>query len=320
MRHAKTTSWLQSLLLRLLMAVLLSTGTLAHATDIITYIHPDISGSPLAATNEAGAVVWKESYRAYGQRAVQMPTGNDQQQWFHGKEQDPVTGLQYFGARYYDPAVGRFLGIDPVDFQEGNPHSFNRFAYGNNNPIAYLDPDGQYPFLVRLQVMYYRYAPAVTGFIAGASGVNGAVTSPMAVSPAVAQIPGHVSRFTPVATAVQSGIESGAYAVPKAAANEGLIYRAASGTPTSMTPRAVDSKGLSAANSLASALPGRNQVIDTSKLKNLCAVCDNPKTGHVSITPIDLRQMQGWINSRGGTEVHPLTRELMDAVIGTVKK
>lgn len=87
-----------------------------------------------------------------------------------------------------------------------------------------------------------------------------------------------------------------------------------------MTPRAIDDKGLSAADRLANALPGKNQIIDTSKLKSLCAVCDNPKTGHVSIMPKDASQMQGWINSRGGTEVHPLTRELMDAVVGTVKK
>ena len=101
---------------------------------------------------------------------------------------------------------------------------------------------------------------------------------------------------------------------------QNLIYRSASGTPASMTPRAANVNGLSAANSLDNALPGKNQVIDTSKLSNLCAVCDNLATGHVSITPIDATQMQGWINSRGATDIHPLTQELLDAVIGTVKK
>lgn len=52
-----------------------------------------------------------------------------------------------------------------------------------------------------------------------------------------------------------------------------------------MTPRAIDTNGLSAANSLKNGLPGKNQITDTSKPKNLCAVCDNPNTGHVSITP-----------------------------------
>ena len=87
-----------------------------------------------------------------------------------------------------------------------------------------------------------------------------------------------------------------------------------------MTPRAKDLKGLSASNSLDNALPGKNQIIDTSKLNKLCAVCDNAKTGHVSIKPKDMSQMQGWINSRGSGTTHPLTKELQDAVIGTVKK
>ena len=99
-----------------------------------------------------------------------------------------------------------------------------------------------------------------------------------------------------------------------------LVYRSASGTPASMTPRVKDAGGLSAADSLSNALPGKNQIIDTSRLNNLCAVCDNIATGHVSIYPKDPTQMQGWINSRGGDAVHPLTRELMDAVIGTVNK
>lgn len=113
------------------------------ATEQVTYIHTDISGSPMAATDAAGTILWRESYRGYGERWMNQPASYQQNQWFHGKELD-ATGMQYFGARYYDPEIGRFTGIDPVGFQEGNPHSFNRFAYGNNNPIKYNDPDGKF--------------------------------------------------------------------------------------------------------------------------------------------------------------------------------
>ena len=112
--------------------------------ESITYIHTDISGSPLAATNASGNLVWKENYSAYGERKLTQPGSEGQKQWFHGKEAD-ATGLQYFGARYYDPVVGRFMGVDPVGLQEDNLHSFNRYAYGNNNPVRYLDPDGNSP-------------------------------------------------------------------------------------------------------------------------------------------------------------------------------
>ena len=137
--------WLRiALPLMLGCALLGATSAASAATETVTYIHTDVSGSPLAATDSNGAVVWKESYRAYGERWLQQSGTGQQTQWFHGKEQDAGTGLQYFGARYYDPEVGRFLGVDPVDFQEGNLHSFNRFAYGNNNPVKYKDPDGGY--------------------------------------------------------------------------------------------------------------------------------------------------------------------------------
>ncbi len=64
-------------------------------------------------------------------------------QWFTGHYQDPGTGLVYMGARWYNPEIGRFYSIDPVGFDEGNVHSFNRYAYGNNNPFRFLDPDGK---------------------------------------------------------------------------------------------------------------------------------------------------------------------------------
>ena len=96
-----------------------------------------------------------------------------------------------------------------------------------------------------------------------------------------------------------------------------LIYRSGSRSATNLTPRAKDTTGLSAN---LQPMPGKNQVIDTSKLNNLCATCDNPKTGHVSITPKDMNQMQDWIDSRGGNTVHLLTQELIDAVVDTIKK
>jgi hypothetical protein len=50
----------------------------------------------------------------------------------------------YYGARYYDPAGGRFISTDPVTPGGGlNPQGFNRHAYVMNNPLRYVDPDGR---------------------------------------------------------------------------------------------------------------------------------------------------------------------------------
>ncbi|MGE8398337.1 MAG: RHS repeat domain-containing protein [Burkholderiales bacterium] len=158
--------WLQvALPLMLGCALLVAASAASAATETVTYIHTDVSGSPLAATDSNGAVVWKESYRAYGERWLQQSGTGQQTQWFHGKEQDAATGLQYFGARYYDPAVGRFLGVDPVDFQEGNLHSFNRFTYGNNNPVKYIDPDGKFPLLVLIPVVWSATGAVTSGAV-----------------------------------------------------------------------------------------------------------------------------------------------------------
>jgi RHS repeat-associated protein len=101
-----------------------------------------------AATDAAGNIVWKENYRPFGDKVNNQSAAADNRQWFHGKAADADTGLQYFGARYYDPVLGRFMGVDPVGFQEDNIHSFNKYAYGNNNPYKYIDKDGKYAELV----------------------------------------------------------------------------------------------------------------------------------------------------------------------------
>ena len=61
---------------------------------------------------------------------------------FTGKEEDPETGLIYFGARYYDAAVGIWHGVDPLAEKYAN---YNPFNYVLNNPIKFVDPTGLYP-------------------------------------------------------------------------------------------------------------------------------------------------------------------------------
>jgi uncharacterized protein RhaS with RHS repeats len=51
-------------------------------------------------------------------------------------------------ARYYDPVIGRFYSNDPVDFMgylstQNGIHGFNRYSYGNNNPLRFIDPTGK---------------------------------------------------------------------------------------------------------------------------------------------------------------------------------
>lgn len=62
-----------------------------------------------------------------------------------GKERDPESGNDYFGARYYASTMGRFLTADEVrnDAHLGNPQSWNLYTYVRNNPLALIDPTGE---------------------------------------------------------------------------------------------------------------------------------------------------------------------------------
>ena len=120
-----------------------------------TYYHHDLQGNVIATTDSFGAAAYTESYQPFGGRLVGDPAGqvaqaNGNRLWFHGKAQDESTGLSYFGARYYDPAIGRFMGVDAAGFAENNIHSFNRYAYANNNPLKYTDPNGHQALEVNL--------------------------------------------------------------------------------------------------------------------------------------------------------------------------
>ena len=68
---------------------------------------------------------------------------------FSGKRLDPETNLFYFGHRYYDPTIRRWLSPDPLGPINGN----NLYTYARNNPLRYFDPDGR--FAIVLPLCYY---------------------------------------------------------------------------------------------------------------------------------------------------------------------
>jgi RHS repeat-associated protein len=79
-------------------------------------------------------------YDSFGRIVSQ--TGSAQSSYlFHGREYDQESGLYYFRARYYDPALGRFLNEDPLAFAGGS----NFYVFVRNDPVNLLDPFGLRP-------------------------------------------------------------------------------------------------------------------------------------------------------------------------------
>jgi RHS repeat-associated protein len=73
---------------------------------------------------------------------------------------DSVTGLYYVIARWYSPALGRFLSVDPVAGNGSSPQTLDRYAYGAGDSINRVDPDGR--------VAVCRYGAEDCGELAGA--------------------------------------------------------------------------------------------------------------------------------------------------------
>ena len=139
-------------LLGLLCAVACAVACAAASSQTVTYFHNDASGTPVLATDAAGNVLWKENYRPYGDRLNNAPAASGNPIGFAGKPFDAAVGLSYMGARYYDPMLGRFMGVDPAPVEPGSVHGINRYAYANNNPYRYVDPDGNSPLDVAFLV------------------------------------------------------------------------------------------------------------------------------------------------------------------------
>ena len=118
------------------------------------HYHLDHLGTPRRITDEQNRIVGIHDYYAFG---PEDPHGTNESPMtrlkFTGHERD-LTGsgtgpgtLDYMHARYYDPAVGRFLSPDPTwdSADSSKPQSWNRYAYVRNNPANSVDPDGREP-------------------------------------------------------------------------------------------------------------------------------------------------------------------------------
>ncbi len=144
--------------LLVLLALLIFQTSVSAESIKITYIHNDAIGSPVAASDKDGTRVVDERYWPYGEKRYSDATLSEAKLGYTGHRSEDGLGLVYMGARYYDPVVGRFMGFDPVGFIEDSPESFNRYAYANNNPYRYVDPDGRLPFLIPVVVWIVKEA------------------------------------------------------------------------------------------------------------------------------------------------------------------
>jgi RHS repeat-associated protein len=118
------------------------------------YLVQDQLGSTRLVTDGSGGVLRRSDYLPYGE---EVPSGlggrtltgygadGGVRQSFTGQMRDVETGLDFFGARFYSGALGRFTSADEVfaDQDPSDPMSWNLMAYVRNNPLRYTDPTGR---------------------------------------------------------------------------------------------------------------------------------------------------------------------------------
>src|SRR5438067_2290360 len=90
------------------------TSTSGRKATTLYYL-ADHLGSTTALTNKQGRLLEQISYDSYGDSTGSVNTRYD----YTGRERDPVTGLIYYRARWYEPQLGRFISEDPSGLGDG---------------------------------------------------------------------------------------------------------------------------------------------------------------------------------------------------------
>lgn len=116
----------------------------------------DHLGSTIAIVDEAGQLLQRMSYDAWGRRrnidgsddswgSLGTIKNDQDNSGYTGHEQMDQLGLVHMNARLYDPITGRHVSADPTIPDPTDQQAFNRFSYVLNNALAYTDPTGLLP-------------------------------------------------------------------------------------------------------------------------------------------------------------------------------
>jgi len=175
-----------------------STVASADNRDELIFFFNDAQGSAVAAINESGELCWDEVYTPYGDKTINDDVVSitgcgivGEERGFTGHTEDVNSDLVYMQQRYYDPSIGRFLSIDPRKADPDNPNTYNRYAYANNNPYKYTDPDGEIPVLI--WAGYVGVTAAITAYDSYRAYQNGGAAGlgkEIATNAAMSMVPG----------------------------------------------------------------------------------------------------------------------------------
>jgi RHS repeat-associated protein len=107
----------------------------------LSYMFADHLGSTSVVANSSGSKTAEVRYKAWGEdryTSGTVPSGYR----YTGQRVEATLGLYFYGARWYDSSLGRFLSADSIVPNPGDPQAWDRYAYVDNNPVKFVDPSG----------------------------------------------------------------------------------------------------------------------------------------------------------------------------------
>ncbi|ONI78710.1 hypothetical protein ALI144C_28370 [Actinosynnema sp. ALI-1.44] len=108
----------------------------------LSYLTGDRQGTGTLSVNANTLATTKRRFDPFGVARGPAPESWPSTQGFVGGTADPATGLTRLGVRDYDPALGRFLSVDPL-LNDASPQSLDAYVYSRNNPSTFSDPSGE---------------------------------------------------------------------------------------------------------------------------------------------------------------------------------
>jgi len=131
----------------------------------VYYLHGDHLGTANFVTEQHGDATQFFINLPFGETMAEQMTGiYDNPYKFNAKELDSETGLYYYGARYYNPRLSIWYGVDP---KANSYPQWSPYNYTFDNPIIYTDPDGMDPLPAHMRTAAIRIAAAGLNSIGG---------------------------------------------------------------------------------------------------------------------------------------------------------
>jgi RHS repeat-associated protein len=145
----------------------------SSSTTRVNWLVTDQLGTPRMIFDQSGnlSAMKRHDFLPFGEEIVSPVSGRSAAQGYSGgdgvrqqftaKERDFEIGLDFFGARYFSSTQGRFTGADPAPIKKKhllNPQDLNRYSYVANNPLAFVDPNGE----EKIQVIIRTFIPQKT--------------------------------------------------------------------------------------------------------------------------------------------------------------